>query len=77
MAEITNELIYEVLKQMQNRLSNIENGVTEVRSELVAIRGHLGAVQVDTTNLYSGQAGIEMRLSRIERRLELVDSPLS
>lgn len=76
MAEVTNELLYEVLKQMPNRLSNIENGVVETRQELVAIRAHLGALQTDVTNLYSGQAGIDLRLARIERRLELVDLPL-
>jgi len=72
MAQVTNELIYEVLKFIRNRITNIENGVREVRQELIAIRGHLNAVQTDIANLYSGQNKIESRLERIERRLNLV-----
>ena len=40
------------------------------------MRGHLVAMQTDIANLYMGQGKIEARLSRIERRLELVDEPL-
>jgi len=77
MAEVTNELIYEVLKGTQTRLSNIEIGIVEVKTELQAVRGHLLAIQTDIANLYAGQANVEMRLSRIERRLELTDSPVN
>ena len=75
MAEVTNELIYEVLKSMQARLGNLEDGVREIRSELRALRGHMLAMQTDVSNLYDGQAKIELRLERIERRLDLVDLP--
>jgi hypothetical protein len=33
MAEVTNELIYEVLKSIQTRLSNMETSIAEVRTE--------------------------------------------
>jgi hypothetical protein len=75
MAEVTNELIYEVLKSMQTRLSNIEMGMAEMRTELRELRGHMLAVQTDIANLYVGQGNIEARLGRIERRLELTDAP--
>src|SRR5436305_1044714 len=75
MAEVTNELIYEVLKGTQPRLANIETGIVEVKTELQAVRGHLLAIQTDVANLYAGQANVEVRLSRIERRLELTDAP--
>ena len=75
MTEVSNELIYEVLKSMQGRLSNIENGIVDVKTELQAVRGHLLATQTDVANLYAGQGNIEMRLSRIERRLDLTDTP--
>ena len=77
MAEVTNELIYEVLKAMQPRLSNIEGSVIEVKTELQAVRGHMLAIQTDIANLYAGQANGDVRLARIERRLELTDTPVS
>ena len=75
MPEVTNELLYEVLNGVQTRVGNIEFGQREMRSELRAVRGHMVAMQTDISNLYDGQAKIELRLERIERRLELVDTP--
>jgi polyhydroxyalkanoate synthesis regulator phasin len=75
MAEVTNELIYEVLKAMQIRLSNIEQGQVEIRTELRAMRGHLNAMQTDIANLYNSVDALERRVARIEQRLELVDAP--
>jgi len=75
-AEVTNELIYEVLKAMQTRLGGIEEGLREVRSEINALRGHLIAVQQDVANIYGRVAGIEVRLEHIERRLEIIDTPV-
>ena len=74
MAEVTNELIYEVLKSIQGRLGNLEDGQREIKAELQALRGHMVAMQQDISNLYGGQAKIELRLERIERRLELSDA---
>jgi len=71
MAEVTNELIYEVLKKMQDRLSGIEHSVQEVRSEIVALRGHMIAVQQDVANIYGRVTGIKVHLDRIDQRLEL------
>jgi hypothetical protein len=74
MAEVTNELLYEVLKAMQVRLAGLDEGLREVRSEMNAMRGHMIAIQQDTANIYGRIAGIEIRLEHIERRLDLVDS---
>ena len=73
-AEVTNDLLYEVLKSIQVRLSNLDDGQREIRSELQALRGHMVAMQQDISNLYAGQAKIERRLERIERRLELAET---
>ena len=74
MAEVTNELIYEVMKSIQTRLGNLDDGQREIKSELQALRGHMLAMQTDISNLYAGQAKVELRLGRIERRLELSDA---
>ena len=40
MAEVTNDLIYEVLKSVQNDVSGIKAEVRDVKGELQAIRAH-------------------------------------
>ena len=76
MADVTNELMFEVLKQMQERLGNIDHKLDEVKSELQAIRGHALATQQDTANIYRALANHETRFDRIEKRLGLIEPAL-
>ena len=39
MADVTNEVMYEVLKQIRDLLGNIESKVTELKAEMQAFRG--------------------------------------
>lgn len=71
MAEVSNDLLYEVLKNIQTRLDKVETGLGEVKSELISIRGHTIAVQPDMHNIYGILSRQDDRLERIERRLEL------
>jgi len=75
MAEVTNELIYEVLKQLQDRMSSFDRKLDEVKSELQAVRIHSVAVQHDVQNIYAISARHDARLERIERRLEISEVP--
>lgn len=52
MADVTNDLIYEVLKSIQTRLDRMDFTLSEVKAELQAVRGHMLAVQQDTSNIY-------------------------
>jgi DNA anti-recombination protein RmuC len=72
-AEISSELVFEVLKQIQDRLGGIEHKVDELKAEMQAMRGHLIAMQQDIHNIYSTLARHDVRLDRIERRLGLVE----
>ncbi|HEY9213516.1 MAG TPA: hypothetical protein VIQ29_11805 [Ancylobacter sp.] len=76
MTEITNELMYEVLKAIQDRLGKVEGKVDEVKHELHAIRTHQLGMQQDIHNVYAALTRQDTRLDRIERRLELTESPL-
>ncbi len=76
MAEVTNDLIYEVLRAMQTRMTSLDEGLREVRSEINALRGPMIAIQQDVANIYSRVAGVEVRLEHIERRLDIVDAPM-
>lgn len=77
MAEITNELMYEVLRQIQADIAGLKLGQHDIKTELVAIRGHFVAMQQDVHNLYSILVRHETRLDRIDRRLELSDRALT
>lgn len=71
MAEVTNELMYELLKKMHQRMDRLEHGLGEVKHEIVAIRLQALGTQTDINNIYSVTARIDQRLERIEERLEL------
>jgi hypothetical protein len=71
MAEVTSELMYELLKRIHERMDRLEHGQGELRQELVAMRLQGMAVQTNINNIYGVTARIDQRLDRIEQRLEL------
>ena len=73
MVEVTQELIYDVLKQLQERMSSFDRKLDEVRAEMQALRIHSVAVQQDIQNIYSIGVRQDGRLERIERRLEIAE----
>ena len=77
MAAVTNELIYEVLKSMQERMGRMESVLIELKAEIGAVRTHLSAVEQDVGNIYAILGRHETRLDRIERRLELREPELT
>jgi tetrahydromethanopterin S-methyltransferase subunit G len=74
MAEVSNELIFEVLKQVQQRLDRVDNKIDEVKSELNALRGHQISMLQDFQNVYTILGRSDVRLDHIERRLEIADA---
>ena len=77
MAEVTSELIYEVLRSVQERVARQDEKLDGIQGELTAIRGYLYGVNKDTANIYSMLAQHDVRLDRIERRLELREPALT
>lgn len=69
MAEVTNALMYEVLKSIQQQTQRMDLTLGEVKLELQAIRGHQLAIQQDISVIYSQLGSIELRVDSIERRL--------
>ena len=74
MADITNELMYEILKQIQDRMSSFDRKLDEVKSEMQALRIDSVAVQRDIQNIYSILVRHDGRLERIERRLNIAEA---
>ena len=75
MVEVTNELIYEVLKMLQADVGQLREDAHGIREELSAIRGHMNAMQRDIHIIYDRLDDHPRRFDRIERRLELADAP--
>ena len=75
MADVSNELIYEVLKAMQQRLLNMEAKLGEIDGRMSAISLHSLGVQTDIKNIYTAMTKSELRLEAIERQLGLALEP--
>ena len=80
MTEVTNELIYEVLKAVQQRLSNIEAKLGEIDGRMHALSIRMDGLRTETAAAHAGIENIYRTLShsdgrpaRIEKRLDLVD----
>lgn len=71
MANVTNELLYELLKRMNADMSQIKGSVGELKSEMQSMRGTLVSIHQDIHNIYGILGRHESRLDRIENRLEL------
>ncbi len=72
--EVTNELLLEVLKKVQEQVARGSEDMSRIREELSAMRGHIVALQQDIHNIYDTMLEHGTRLDRIERLLELVGS---
>jgi hypothetical protein len=75
MAEISADLVYEVLKSLQRDMSQFKNELRDVNTSLNALSGHQVSMQQDIHNMYGILGRYDDRLERIERRLELSDAP--
>jgi len=72
-AEVTNELMYDVLKPLQSDMAAVKEAQRERNAALNAIRIHLLALQQDIQNIYGILTRHDARLDRIERRLDIVE----
>jgi len=71
MAEVTNELMYELLKRIQADIGLLKEGQRDLRQDNLSMRNQFHIMQGDMNSLRGSIAHIETRLDRIENRLEL------
>ncbi len=71
---ITSELIYEVLKQIQKRLDRHEGLLKGIQMGQVKIREDVHELRGDRLRIERYIAEVENRLERVERRLEITDA---
>ena len=72
---VTNELILEHLKALQEdaKIARLERH--EIRDEIRALKTHMAALVQSDLNRDSQQGSVYQRLERIEQRLNLADAP--
>jgi septal ring factor EnvC (AmiA/AmiB activator) len=82
MAEVSSELMFEVLKSIQSRLAQVDGKIDELKQSMLALGTAQNATRQDITGVYQEISAIhatlvrhEGRLDRIDRRLELSEAP--
>ncbi|MCK9993777.1 MAG: hypothetical protein Dbin4_02297 [Alphaproteobacteria bacterium] len=75
MAEnVTNELIFEILKAIQEKLDRHERILKDLQAGQIRIREELNGLRGDDIRREVLQAQMDHRLERIEKRLNLSDA---
>jgi septal ring factor EnvC (AmiA/AmiB activator) len=84
MADVTMELVFEVLKSMQARLAQVDGKIDELAQTTQALRTSQIGIRQEITSVFQEISGVhatlvrhEGRLDRIEKRLELSELPHS
>lgn len=73
MADITNELMLEILKELQDGQKDIKAQLHSVRDEIGAMRTHMAGFQTDINNLYTSQVDMNKDMQRMKTRLNFTD----
>ena len=74
MSDITNDLMYEVLKQLQTGQAEIKTILADHTRQLLPIREEINSLRGDDLRHESLYASMDSRLERIVRRLDLNDA---
>lgn len=73
MVEVTQELIYELLKRMQADIGLLRDGMREVKTRLTSLETQVALLRGDFATPSGRVDRLELRVERIERRLDLVE----
>ena len=83
MADVTAELLLEILRSVQPRLAQVDGKIDELKQEMQASRTSQNGIRQEITSVFQEISGIhatlvrhEGRLDRIEHRLELNEAPI-
>jgi archaellum component FlaC len=72
MTEITNELMYEILKSIQGRLETMDKSLKDLAHGQIRVREDLNNFHRDAIRLESQVSDLGNRLERLEKRFETV-----
>ena len=74
MTDVSNELLYSVLKSIQGSLAEIKATLLDNSRLFVRVREDINGLRGDDLRRESMQAQMDIRLERIEARLNLHDA---
>jgi len=74
MPNVTNELVYELLKQINERLTRMEQGQELQSTRLNNMDTKLAALQGDVANLYAGQQIMREDVIKTFRRMDVIEA---
>jgi len=82
MADVTPELMFEVMGSIQARLAQVDGKIDELKQEMQAMRTSQTGIRHEITSVFQEISSVhatlvrhEGRSDRIENRLELNDAP--
>ena len=70
----TESLILEILKNIQGRLTRIELDIADIKARQSAMEANIGQLYVLLGTMSGRMDRLEDRVSRIERRLDLIEA---
>ena len=73
MSENVENLILERLRRIDERLSNIEGDIGDLKTRMSAVDEHIGGLFITVSGNNNRLDRVVDRLERIERRLDLTD----
>ena len=74
MSNIIDDLVYEILKSIQDKLARVERKIDDLKNENTASCSYLIGVQQDIHSINNILHHHDERLERIEKRLELSET---
>ena len=75
MAESNSELIYEISKSMQRRLSSMDHNLDGLDNRMTSVASQMNAVHVDLANIGQTPGRLDVRATRIETRPAIIEEP--
>ena len=70
---VTNELIYEILKDLQRRMGLIAEGQNDLKARVTSMDARLASVHTELAHVSDRMDRLENRIERVETRLNLND----
>ena len=74
MVDANNQLLYEILKTIQSGQAELKAALADQSRQLIKIREEINSLRGDDLRREALQAQMDVRLDRIEHRLNLTDA---
>jgi len=73
MSKVTNELLLEVLKRIQQDNADVKRMIKDVKSNVISVREDVHSLRSDILRQEKALATVEVDVDRIKTRLDIVD----